>query len=265
MISDGIMPSNEGRGYVLRRLLRRAARHGRKLGIEGKFLANLSDTVIALSKDGYPELEEKKVMIFKVLTEEEDKFNKTIDQGLAILADMEEAMKAEGTTKLSGADAFKLYDTYGFPLDLTELICRENSMTVDEVGFNAEMQKQKERARNAAAVETGDWVVLAEGETKFVGYDTLEAETKILRYRKLVQKNKEYYQVVLSVTPFYAEMGGQVGDCGTLSNGEETIAVTDTKRENNLPVHIVVKMPKNTTATFIENRAIRFYSILRRF
>ena len=145
MISDGIMPSNEGRGYVLRRLLRRAARHGRKLGIEGKFLANLSDTVIALSKDGYPELEEKKVMIFKVLTEEEDKFNKTIDQGLAILSDMEEEMRKSGSDTLSGADAFKLYDTYGFPLDLTKEILEERSFQVDEEGFAACMKEQKER------------------------------------------------------------------------------------------------------------------------
>ena len=149
MISDGIMPSNEGRGYVLRRLLRRAARHGRKLGIEGKFLANLSDTVIALSKDGYPELEEKKVMIFKVLTEEEDKFNKTIDQGLAILSDMEEEMRKSGSDTLSGADAFKLYDTYGFPLDLTKEILEERSFQVDEEGFAACMKEQKEKARKA--------------------------------------------------------------------------------------------------------------------
>ena len=149
MISDGIMPSNEGRGYVLRRLLRRAARHGRKLGIQGEFLANLSDTVIALSKDGYPELEEKKAMIFKVLSQEEDKFNKTIDQGLAILSDMEEAMRRENGTALSGADAFKLYDTYGFPLDLTREILEEKGLSVDEDGFAACMKEQKEKARIA--------------------------------------------------------------------------------------------------------------------
>ncbi|MBQ5869263.1 MAG: alanine--tRNA ligase, partial [Lachnospiraceae bacterium] len=186
MISDGIMPSNEGRGNVLRRLLRRAARHGRKLGIEGKFLANLSDTVIALSKDGYPELEEKKVMIFKVLTEEEDKFNKTIDQGLAILADMEEAMKAEGTTKLSGADAFKLYDTYGFPLDLTKEILEEKNFEVDEEGFAACMKEQKEKARKArkttnymGADVTVYQSIDAAITTEFVGYDNLVYDSEI--------------------------------------------------------------------------------------
>ena len=154
MISDGIMPSNEGRGYVLRRLLRRAARHGRKLGIEGKFLAYLSSTVISLSKDGYPELEEKKAMVFKVLSEEEDKFNKTINQGLAILADMEEKMAAEGTKVLSGADAFKLYDTYGFPVDLTKEILEEKGMEVDEEGFAASMKEQKDKARKARKLPT---------------------------------------------------------------------------------------------------------------
>ncbi len=180
MISDGIMPSNEGRGYVLRRLLRRAARHGRKLGIEGKFLANLSDTVIALSKDGYPELEEKKVMIFKVLTEEEDKFNKTIDQGLAILSDMEEEMRKSGSDTLSGADAFKLYDTYGFPLDLTKEILEERSFQVDEEGFAACMKEQKEKARKARKTTNymGADVTVYQSidpavTTKFVGYDHL--------------------------------------------------------------------------------------------
>ncbi|MFR8165351.1 MAG: alanine--tRNA ligase [Enterocloster sp.] len=186
MISDGIMPSNEGRGYVLRRLLRRAARHGRKLGIEGKFLANLSDTVIALSKDGYPELEEKKVMIFKVLTEEEDKFNKTIDQGLAILSDMEEEMRKSGSDTLSGADAFKLYDTYGFPLDLTKEILEERSFQVDEEGFAACMKEQKEKARKARKTTNymGADVTVYQSidpavTTKFVGYDRLVHDSAI--------------------------------------------------------------------------------------
>ncbi|MBC8598093.1 alanine--tRNA ligase, partial [Lachnospiraceae bacterium BX10] len=186
MISDGIMPSNEGRGYVLRRLLRRAARHGRKLGIEGKFLANLSDTVIALSKDGYPELEEKKVMIFKVLTEEEDKFNKTIDQGLAILSDMEEEMRKSGSDTLSGADAFKLYDTYGFPLDLTKEILEERSFQVDEEGFAACMKEQKEKARKARKTTNymGADVTVYQSidpavTTKFVGYDHLVHDSAI--------------------------------------------------------------------------------------
>ena len=186
MISDGIMPSNEGRGYVLRRLLRRAARHGRKLGIEGKFLANLSDTVIALSKDGYPELEEKKVMIFKVLTEEEDKFNKTIDQGLAILSGMEEEMRKSGSDTLSGADAFKLYDTYGFPLDLTKEILEERSFQVDEEGFASCMKEQKEKARKARKTTNymGADVTVYQSidpavTTKFVGYDRLVHDSAI--------------------------------------------------------------------------------------
>ena len=240
MISDGIMPSNEGRGYVLRRLLRRAARHGRKLGIEGKFLANLSDTVIALSKDGYPELEEKKVMIFKVLTEEEDKFNKTIDQGLAILADMEEAMKAEGTTKLSGADAFKLYDTYGFPLDLTKEILEEKNFEVDEEGFAACMKEQKEKARKArkttnymGADVTVYQSIDAAITTEFVGYDNLvyDSEITVLTTEdEIVQAltDGQTGTILVKETPFYATMGGQQGDIGVIITESAEFVVEDT-------------------------------------
>lgn len=240
MISDGIMPSNEGRGYVLRRLLRRAARHGRKLGIEGKFLANLSDTVIALSKDGYPELEEKKVMIFKVLTEEEDKFNKTIDQGLAILADMEEAMKAEGTTKLSGADAFKLYDTYGFPLDLTKEILEEKNFEVDEEGFAACMKEQKEKARKArkttnymGADVTVYQSIDAAITTEFVGYDNLvfDSEITVLTTEdEIVQAltDGQTGTILVKETPFYATMGGQQGDIGVIVTDSAEFVVEDT-------------------------------------
>ncbi len=240
MISDGIMPSNEGRGYVLRRLLRRAARHGRKLGIEGKFLANLSDTVIALSKDGYPELEEKKVMIFKVLTEEEDKFNKTIDQGLAILADMEEAMKAEGTTKLSGADAFKLYDTYGFPLDLTKEILEEKNLEVDEDGFAACMKEQKEKARKArkttnymGADVTVYQSIDAAITTEFVGYDRLthDSEIAVLTTEdEIVQAltDGQTGTILVKETPFYATMGGQQGDIGVIVTENAEFVVEDT-------------------------------------
>ena len=240
MISDGIMPSNEGRGYVLRRLLRRAARHGRKLGIEGKFLANLSDTVIALSKDGYPELEEKKVMIFKVLTEEEDKFNKTIDQGLAILADMEEAMKAEGTTKLSGADAFKLYDTYGFPLDLTKEILEEKNFEVDEEGFAACMKEQKEKARKArkttnymGADVTVYQSIDAAITTEFVGYDNLvyDSEITVLTTEdEIVQAltDGQTGTILVKETPFYATMGGQQGDIGVIVTENAEFVVEDT-------------------------------------
>ena len=240
MISDGIMPSNEGRGYVLRRLLRRAARHGRKLGIEGKFLANLSDTVIALSKDGYPELEEKKVMIFKVLTEEEDKFNKTIDQGLAILADMEEAMKSEGTTKLSGADAFKLYDTYGFPLDLTKEILEEKNFEVDEEGFAACMKEQKEKARKArkttnymGADVTVYQSIDAAITTEFVGYDNLvfDSEITVLTTEdEIVQAltDGQTGTILVKETPFYATMGGQQGDIGVIVTESAEFVVEDT-------------------------------------
>ena len=240
MISDGIMPSNEGRGYVLRRLLRRAARHGRKLGIEGKFLANLSDTVIALSKDGYPELEEKKVMIFKVLTEEEDKFNKTIDQGLAILADMEEAMKSEGTTKLSGADAFKLYDTYGFPLDLTKEILEEKNFEVDEEGFAVCMKEQKEKARKArkttnymGADVTVYQSIDAAITTEFVGYDNLvfDSEITVLTTEdEIVQAltDGQTGTILVKETPFYATMGGQQGDIGVIVTESAEFVVEDT-------------------------------------
>ena len=228
MISDGIMPSNEGRGYVLRRLLRRAARHGRKLGIEGKFLANLSDTVIALSKDGYPELEEKKVMIFKVLTEEEDKFNKTIAQGLAILSDMEEEMRKSGSDTLSGADAFKLYDTYGFPLDLTKEILEERSFQVDEEGFAACMKEQKEKARKARKTTNymGADVTVYQSidpavTTKFVGYDHLvhdSAITVLTTEDEIVEALTDGQRgtILVEETPFYGTMGGQQADTGVI-------------------------------------------------
>ena len=240
MISDGIMPSNEGRGYVLRRLLRRAARHGRKLGIEGKFLANLSDTVIALSKDGYPELEEKKVMIFKVLTEEEDKFNKTIDQGLAILSDMEEEMRKSGSDTLSGADAFKLYDTYGFPLDLTKEILEERSFQVDEEGFAACMKEQKEKARKARKTTNymGADVTVYQSidpavTTKFVGYDHLvhdSAITVLTTEDEIVEALTDGQRgtILVEETPFYGTMGGQQADTGVIvsENGEFTVENT---------------------------------------
>ena len=240
MISDGIMPSTEGRGYVLRRLLRRAARHGRKLGIEGKFLANLSDTVIALSKDGYPELEEKKVMIFKVLTEEEDKFNKTIDQGLAILSDMEEEMKKSGSNTLSGADAFKLYDTYGFPLDLTKEILEEKSFQVDEEGFAACMKEQKEKARKARKTTNymGADVTVYQSidpavTTKFVGYDRLvhdSAITVLTTEDEIVEALTDGQRgtILVEETPFYGTMGGQQADTGVIVSENGEFAVEDT-------------------------------------
>ena len=242
MISDGIMPSNEGRGYVLRRLLRRAARHGRKLGIQGEFLANLSDTVIALSKDGYPELEEKKAMIFKVLSQEEDKFNKTIDQGLAILSDMEEAMRRENGTALSGADAFKLYDTYGFPLDLTREILEEKGLSVDEDGFAACMKEQKEKARKARKTTNymGADVTVYQSidpsiTTEFVGYDRLEHSSPITVLTTDEEIGEaltdgERGTILVKETPFYATMGGQQADTGVIESDHGLFAVEDTIR-----------------------------------
>ncbi len=240
MISDGIMPSNEGRGYVLRRLLRRAARHGRKLGIEGKFLADLSSTVISLSKDGYPELEEKKAMIFKVLSEEEDKFNRTIDQGLAILGDMEEKMAAEDSKKLSGADAFKLYDTYGFPLDLTKEILEEKGMEVDEDGFTAAMKEQKEKARKArkttnymGADVTVYQSIDAAVTTRFVGYDRLvhNSEITVLTTEDEIVEaltDGQKGTILVEETPFYGTMGGQQGDTGAIISESGEFKVEDT-------------------------------------
>ncbi len=240
MISDGIMPSNEGRGYVLRRLLRRAARHGRKLGIEGKFLADLSSTVIGLSKDGYPELEEKKAMIFKVLSEEEDKFNKTIDQGLAILGDMEEKMAAEGSKKLAGFDAFKLYDTYGFPLDLTKEILEEKGMEVDEDGFTLSMKEQKDKARKArkttnymGADVTVYQSIDASVTTRFVGYDRLvhDSEITVLTTEDEIVEaltDGQKGTILVDETPFYGTMGGQQGDTGVIVSENGEFKVEDT-------------------------------------
>ena len=229
MISDGIMPSNEGRGYVLRRLLRRAARHGKKLGIEGEFLAALSRTVIDLSKDGYPELEEKSAMIFKVLSEEEDKFNRTIDQGLAILADMEEDMNKKGEKVLSGDNAFKLYDTYGFPIDLTREILEEKSLGIDEDGFNAAMKRQKEQARAARKTTNymGADVTVYQSidpaiTTEFIGYDRLTAESEIsvlTTEDEIVEAltDGQTGTIITKETPFYGTMGGQEGDFGQIT------------------------------------------------
>ncbi|MGN0383322.1 MAG: alanine--tRNA ligase [Eubacterium sp.] len=240
MISDGIMPSNEGRGYVLRRLIRRAARHGRLLGIHGKFLAKLSETVIGESKDGYPELDEKKDMIFKVLTEEENKFNKTIDQGLTILADMEDKMIADNTKVLSGENAFKLYDTYGFPIDLTREILDEKGLTVDEEGFASCMEEQRTKARNARKVTNymGADVTVYEAidpmiTSVFVGYDNLECTSKI----SVLTTDTEITQalaegdegtIIVNETPFYATMGGQDADKGIIKTENAIFEVKDT-------------------------------------
>ncbi len=250
-ITDGQLPSNAKAGYVIRRILRRAVRYGYTfLGRREAFMYSLLPVLIETMGDAYPELVAQKTLIEKVIKEEEESFLRTLETGIRLLDKKIEETKAAGKTVISGVDAFTLYDTYGFPLDLTELILRENGMEVNIDEFNAEMQKQKERARNAAAIETGDWVVLKEGESKFVGYDLFECEAEILRYRKIKQKNKELFQIVLDQTPFYAEMGGQVGDTGWLIADDEKLDVVDTKRENNLPVHFVTRLPKDVIATF---------------
>ena len=247
-VADGQLPSNAKAGYVIRRILRRAVRYGYTfLGLKEAFMYKLIDTLIESMGDAYPEIKAQADLIKHVTKQEEEAFLRTLATGIKLIDNIVAQAKAQGHTEIDGKEAFVLYDTYGFPLDLTELILKENGMTVNIKQFDAEMAKQKERARNAAAVETGDWVTLHEGTTEFVGYDLTECDTEILRYRKIKQKSGTYYQIVLSSTPFYAEMGGQVGDRGVLICGDEKIDIIDTKRENNLPVHIAKQMPSDPT------------------
>ena len=249
-VADGQLPSNAKAGYVIRRILRRAVRYGYTfLGFKEAFMYRLIDTLIDSMGEAYPEIKAQSDLIKHVTKEEEDAFLRTLETGMKLIEKVIADTKGAGKTVVDGKEAFTLYDTFGFPLDLTELILRENGMTVNEEEFNVEMQKQKQRARNAAAVEATDWVELRDGVTEFVGYDLTECDVNILRYRKVTQKNKSFYQIVLDRTPFYAEMGGQVGDRGTLTLGDEVINVTDTKRENNLPVHLTAKLPSDVNAT----------------
>ena len=251
-IADSQLPSNAKAGYVIRRILRRAVRYAYTfLEQKSAFMYRLVDTLIESMGEAYPELPAQRELIMKVIKEEEDSFLRTLENGIRLLDNAISVAKEAGKNEISGKEAFVLYDTYGFPLDLTELILKENDMALDHDGFDSEMAAQKARARNAAAVEATDWVVVREGEQVFVGYDKASAETQILRYRKVKQKNNEFYQIVLSVTPFYAEMGGQVGDKGTLACGDDVVEIYDTKRENGMGVHLSKKLPNDLEATFM--------------
>ena len=251
-IADGQLPGNAKAGYVIRRILRRAVRYAYTfLNQKEAFMFKLMPTLIHEMGEAYPELTAQRELITKVIKEEEESFLRTLSNGINMLSDAMQEVKAEGKTVLDGTKAFRLFDTYGFPLDLTELICRENGLSVDEKQFDEEMQKQKARARNAAAVENSDWTELSQGEQNFVGYDYTEYECHILRYRKVTQKKNTFYEIVLDNTPFYGEMGGQVGDCGVLVSENETVNIIDTKRENGQSIHIVKELPKNPEADFM--------------
>ena len=251
-IADGQLPGNAKAGYVVRRILRRAVRYGYTfLGQKQAFMYSLVPALIQEMGASYPELEAQKELIMKVMKEEEDSFLRTLENGIRLLNGVMEEARAAGSTVIAGDKAFTLFDTFGFPLDLTELICRENGLTVDEEGFRVEMEKQKARARNDAQVEMGDWTVVSEGGSSFVGYDYTEYTCHILKYREVKQKKGVVYEVMLDSTPFYGEMGGEIGDQGVLCNEAETINVIDTKKENGVPVHIVDRIPSRPEAEFM--------------
>jgi alanyl-tRNA synthetase len=253
-IADGQLPSNTGAGYVIRRILRRAVRYGyQALGLKEPFLCDLSVKLGVAMGDAFPELKTQGELIQKVIREEEASFFRTLETGIKRINDLITKAKAEGKNELAGADVFELYDTFGFPFDLTSLIARENKILVDERGFEVELAKQKDRSRAATQVESDDWVILMnDDQQEFIGYDFLHTELYIVKYRKVKQKNKEFYQLVFNVTPFYAEGGGQVGDQGTLTSkdGSEVLEIFDTKKENNLIIHLSEKLPKNLTSAF---------------
>lgn len=252
-IADGQLPSNAKAGYVIRRILRRAVRYAYSfLDRKSAFLYQLLPVLVAQMGDSYPELKAQQELITKVIKEEEESFLRTLDKGIVLLESLMDAARKNNEKQLAGKDAFTLYDTYGFPIDLTELILKENGLTLDQNGFEQEMSMQKQRARSAAAISTDEWVVLAEGNEEFVGYTETEVPTRILRFRKVRQKGKEYFQIVLSRTPFYAEMGGQVGDSGVLvdAEGNETV-IFDTKRENNMGMQLSMTLPRNPEGEFM--------------
>jgi len=251
-IADGQLPSNNKAGYVIRRILRRAVRYGYTfLDFKEPFIWKLVEVLKNNMGDAFPELISQQGLIENVIREEEESFLRTLETGIRLLDELVAKAKAAGTTEISGDNAFTLYDTFGFPFDLTSLILREKGMSVDEAGFNTEMEKQKVRSRNAAAQETDDWVELKKIEqVEFVGYDQLEAEVQISRYRKVTQKNREFYHLVFDKTPFYGESGGQAGDSGYIEFGGQRTPIIDTQKENNLTVHIAPKLPSNPAAAF---------------
>ena len=251
-ITDGQLPSNEKAGYVIRRILRRAVRYGYTfLNMRSAFLYQLVPQLIADMGEAYPELVQQEAQITPVIKSEEEAFLRTLEKGIGLLDKLMDEARRAGKTEISGVDVFTLKDTYGFPLDLTELILRENGFTTNEEEYNKALEHQKSMGREANKQDLGDWTVLEEGETEFVGYDTLACETKILRYRQVSQKGKSFYQVVLNKTPFYAEMGGEVGDTGYLRMEDLKFKILDCKRENNLPVHILAELPSDPRATFV--------------
>jgi alanyl-tRNA synthetase len=249
-IADGQLPSNVKAGYVIRRILRRAVRYGYTfLDFKEPFLCRLVPNLVAQMGDAFPELRKQNDLIVRVIKEEEEAFLRTLDKGIRLMDNI--MAKSADTKTISGVDAFTLYDTYGFPIDLSELIARENGYTIDLDAFNVELEKQKQRARNATAIEAGDWLSVGpDTVTEFVGYDTVTADVNIVRYRTVKAKNKEQIQLVFDKTPFYGEMGGEVGDTGWISAGDEKIAIINTIKENGLPIHIAERMPSDLKATF---------------
>lgn len=251
-IADGQLPSNNGAGYVIRRILRRAVRYGYQvLNFRDPFLAGLSQVLVQEMGGAFPELEKQKVLIESVIREEEASFFRTLEQGLKRINTIILYTKEAKSSKLRGEDIFELYDTFGFPFDLTALIAREEGMEVDEIGFNHALNQQKERSRAATSLSTEDWVILQDDDTEeFIGYDELEATIQLVKYRKVNQNNKEFFQLVFNYTPFYPEGGGQVGDTGKLISDQEEVVIFDTKKENNLIVHLTKELPKNLNAKF---------------
>ena len=251
-IADGQLPSNAKAGYVIRRILRRAVRYGYTfLGQKEAFIYKLVPTLVAEMGDAFPEIAAQQKLVMKVMQEEESSFLRTLENGIKLLQGVIDETKAAGKTEIAGDKAFTLFDTFGFPLDLTELICREQGFTVDEKGFDVCMQEQKSRARNAAEVKLGDWQTLSDAESEFVGYDYTEHPAHIIKYREVQQKKRTAYEVILDKTPFYGEMGGEVGDTGVFVSENEEIKVLDTKKENGVAIHIVDKLPEHPEAEFM--------------